>query len=86
VLALLARVGELERTVAAQRDAIARLKTVPIRPALKPSGMESARPAKPAGGAGKPRQGGGKKTARGVIHEDRVIKGKQSFIPVTGGA
>lgn len=47
VLALLARVGELERTVAAQRDEIARLKTVPARPALKPSGMESATQAKP---------------------------------------
>jgi hypothetical protein len=67
VLALLARVGELERTVAAQRDEIACLKTVPVRPALKPRGMESATPAKPAGGAGKPRQGGGKKTARRVI-------------------
>ncbi len=74
VLALLARVGELERTVAAQRDEIARLKTVPVRPALKPSGMESATQAKPAAGAGQPRQGGGKKTARRVIHEDRVIK------------
>jgi len=73
VLALLTRVSELERTVTAQRDEIARLKSVPGRPAIKPSGMENATRAKPAGEAGQSHRGGGKKTARRVIHEDRVI-------------
>jgi hypothetical protein len=74
VIALLTRVGELERLVAAQRDEIARLKNVPARPTIKPSGMENATQTKPAGEVGKPRQGGGKKTSRRVVHEDRVIK------------
>jgi hypothetical protein len=74
VIALLTKVGELERIVARQRDEIARLKSVPGRPTIKPSGMENATQGKPAAGAGKPRRGGGKKTARRVIHEDRVIK------------
>jgi hypothetical protein len=73
VVALLARVGELERTVVAQREEIARLKGLPGRPLLKPSGMESA--TQPNGGATKSKhRGGGKKTARRVIHEERVIK------------
>jgi hypothetical protein len=71
VVALLARVNDLERTVVAQRDEIARLKGMPGRPTIKPSGMEKAtQPAK----QGKRRRGGGKKTSRRVIHEDRVIK------------
>lgn len=74
VLGLVAKVTTLEATVAAQRDEIARLKNVPSRPTFKPSGMENATQAKPASEAGKPRPGGGKKTARREIHEDRVIK------------
>ena len=73
VIALLARVGDLERTVVAQRAEIARLKGLPGRPTIKPSGMENATQPKPSAETGKPR-GGGKKTARRVIHEDRVIK------------
>ncbi len=73
VLALVAQVSRLEQTVSAQRDEIARLKGMPPRPTLKPSGMENATPTTPAG-VGTPRRGGGKKTARRVIHEDRVIK------------
>ena len=68
VIALLGRVTALERTVAAQRDEIARLKGVPGRPTLKPSGMENATQPKPTTGQGK-RGRGGKKTARRVIHD-----------------
>jgi Transposase IS66 family len=74
VLALLARVAELERTVVAQRDEIARLKGLSGRPAIKPSGMEKATEPKPLAKKGTRRRGGGKKTARRIIHEDRVIK------------
>jgi len=72
VIALLGRVSALEQTVTALRDEIARLKNVPGRPTFKPSGMENATQPKPLGGKGK-RGRGGKKTARRVIHEDRVI-------------
>ena len=73
VIALVERVAALERTVTAQRDEIARLKGVPGRPVLKPSGMERATQPTPPSGKGK-RGRGGKKTARRVIHEDRVVK------------
>jgi transposase IS66 family protein len=74
VIALLTRVGELERSVVDLRDEIARLKKVPPRPTIKPSGMDSATQPKPAGGKGKSRRGCGSKTAQRAIHEDRVIK------------
>ena len=74
VIALLEKVAALERTVTAQRDEIARLKKVPGRPAIKPSGMENATQPKPPSGRGKGRKSGGKKTSQRVIHEDRVIK------------
>lgn len=74
VIALVAKVTTLEATVAAQRDEIARLKNMPPRPRFKPSGMENTTQDKPVSEAGKPRPGGGQKTARRVIDEDRVIK------------
>ena len=73
VIALLERVTVLERTVTAQRDEITRLKGGPGRPTLKPSGMERATQPKPSSGKGK-RGRGGPKTARRVIHENRVVK------------
>jgi hypothetical protein len=71
VLQLLGRVAELERTVAAQRDEIARLKGLKGRPSIKPpSGMEKATEPKPPAGESK-RRGEGEKR---VIHETRIIK------------
>ena len=74
VIALLEKVAALGRIVTAQGDEIARLKNLPGRPAIKPSGMENATQPKPPSGGGKGRKSGGKKTARRIIHEDRVIK------------
>src|SRR5438309_10078948 len=82
VIALLGKVAALERTVTAQRDEIARLKNVPGRPAMKPSGMENATQPEPPTGRGKGCKSGGKKTARRVIDEDRVIKA-HGFPPET---
>jgi hypothetical protein len=77
VVKLLEEVADLRRTVAAQRDEIARLKGGPGRPNIKPnsrpSGMEQATDPKPPGGpAGRRRRGSTR--AKLTIHEERKVK------------
>ncbi len=74
VIALWGKVAELQQTVSALRDEVVRLKGGAGRPKIKPSGMENATQPKASAGKGKRRHGGGKKTARRVIHENRIIK------------
>jgi hypothetical protein len=72
VASLLAKVTELERTIAEQREEIARLKGLKGQPDIKPSGMEKATdPGKP--GRQERRPGRGKVRPR-VSVEDRVLK------------
>jgi hypothetical protein len=73
VIELLGRVRDLERQVAARDAEIARLKGLKGRPEIKPSGMEQGSKA-PSATPAAPRSGGGNKTARRIIHEDRVVK------------
>src|SRR6202521_1103625 len=77
VLKLLAKVADLDRTVAAQRDEIARLKGGPgrpnIKPNSKPSGMEQATDAKPPGSS-KERRRRGSTRAKLTINETRKVK------------
>jgi hypothetical protein len=71
VLTLLAEVAELRRTVAAQRDEIARLKGGPPRPNIKPSGMEEASDPKPAERS--PKRPRGSTRAKLSIDEERAV-------------
>ena len=78
---LLEKVAELERTVAAQRDEIARLKGGPpranIKPNSKPSGMEQATDPKPPDGQQRRRRGG----TRSKLTIDEILKIKLTSPP-----
>src|SRR5215213_4812016 len=69
VLDLLGKMADLERTVAAQREEIARLKGLKGRPALKPSGMEQGTEPKPS----RDRLGGRGKVVPRVAVEERIL-------------
>jgi transposase IS66 family protein len=75
VAELIGRVADLTRAVSQQREEIARLKGLKGRPDIKPgkpSGMEKASQSRPA--SVQPRRGGGDKTAKRAIHEERIVK------------
>src|SRR6201988_2227934 len=73
VIKLLEEVADLRRTVAAQRDEIARLKGGPPRPDIKkPSGMEQATDPKPPAGRHKQRRGSTR--AKLTINEERKVE------------
>jgi Transposase IS66 family len=82
VIQLLGRVAELERTVAQQRDEIARLKGGKGRPDIKPSGMEQASGRAAGERDDGPRRGRGAKNAKLVINEERVV----TAAPVPSGS
>ena len=71
VVELLAKVAEYERTVAAQREEIARLKGLKSRPKIKPSGMEQASEPKPPHDSEARRRG---KVVPRVAVEERVLR------------
>jgi hypothetical protein len=72
VLRLLEENAAQKRVIAALREEIARLKGLKGRPAIKPSGMENATSAKPAGKQPR-RRGRGKATPR-VNVEAQILK------------
>jgi hypothetical protein len=74
VLRLLEEMAELRRTIAAQRDEIARLKGGSGRPNIKPSGMDKATEPKLGEPRSEERPKGGGKTAKLSIHEERTVE------------
>ena len=76
VVLLLGEIAGLKRKVSEQREEIARLKGLKGRARIEPpGGMEKAAGPKPPAGEVK-RRGGGGKTSKRVIHEDRIVKAK----------
>src|ERR1700694_263628 len=65
---------ELQRTVAALREEIARLKGGPGRPNIKPSGMERGTDPKPPGSSGDRKRPRGSTRSKLSIHEERTVK------------
>jgi hypothetical protein len=82
VLRLLEKLAELERTVAAQRDEIARLKGGPPRPNIKPSGMEQTSNPKPPGSSNKRRRG----STRSMLSIDEVAQHARAGVTGRPGA
>ncbi len=75
VVELLGRVSALEATVSQQRDEIARLKGLPPRPAIKPSGMDKATERRPGmDGSSKAKRPRGSKREQLVVTEEQVLK------------
>src|SRR5207245_3548950 len=74
VLRLLEEVAELRRTIAQQRDEIARLKGGSGRPNIKPSGMDKASGHRSDKPGVERRRGRGAKNSELVIHEERIVR------------
>jgi len=72
VLRLLDEMADLHRTIASQREEIARLKGGPGRPKIKPSGMDKASEPSPVVPRGKRRRRGSTK-AKLAIHEEVTL-------------
>jgi len=68
------QIVELQRTVAALRDEIARLKGGPPRPNLKPSGMERGTEPRAPGSSGERKRPRGGTRSKLSIHEHRTVK------------
>ena len=73
VVGLFEQVAELQRTVSALRDEIARLKGGPGRPNIKPSGMEKATEPKSDRPSAAPPKRGPTRTKL-TIHEEKIVK------------